>query len=91
MTILLTNAAATGAAVAYPGGKGFLAVVGTFGGASLQLQYLGPDSATWVNVGAAITAAGSVVVEMPPGPVRMAVTGGPPSGLYARIHSLYRG
>jgi len=88
MPALLTNASATGNSVDWGGGKGFVDAVGTFGGTSLQLQRLGPDDTTYVPVGSAITAAGAVVVDMPPGKVRMAVTGGTPSGLYSRIEQV---
>lgn len=87
---LLNKAAATGSAVQWTGGKFLLAVAGTVGGASLQLQYLGPDNTTWLPVGSAITDVGTVVLELPPGMVRMAVTGGDPSGLYARMFIISR-
>lgn len=88
MPALLSNASSTGNSTAWNGGKGFLTAAGTFGGTSLQLQYLASDNTTWVPVGSAITAAGSAVVEMPPGRVRMAVTGGTPSGLYVAIEQI---
>lgn len=88
MSVLLSNASVTGSAITWQGGRGFLTAVGTFGGTSLQLQYLGPDGITWVPVGSAITAAASAAVDVAPGRIRMAVTGGTPSGLYADINPL---
>ena len=88
MATLLSNATATGSSTQWDGGKGFVTVAGTFGGASLQLQYMGPDNATWVPVGSAFTAAGSAVVEMPPGKIRMAISSGPPSAMYAKIEQI---
>lgn len=92
---LLTNASATSAAGQWPGGRGSLDVVGTFGGASVTLQYLGPDGATWLDLktmdpstgaqtAVALTAAGSIGFMLPPCPIRVAVSGGAPSGLFAQ-------
>lgn len=92
---LLSNASATGSGVAWPGGKGVTTVAGTFGGASITMQYLGPDNTTWLDVkvlnpadGAqttvALTAAGAIGFMLPPGKIRAVVTGGAASGLYAR-------
>lgn len=86
---LLVNASATGAAQYWASGKGVLSVVGTFGGATLQLQMLGPDGSTWINVAtASFTANGAIVVELPPSRLRMTVTGGTPSALFASIQSV---
>lgn len=82
---LLSNAGATGAAVNWPGGKGFFSVVGTFGGATVSLQFLGPDGATWVTpTDGSVTAAGGFVFELPQCNVRALVSGGSPSALYAK-------
>lgn len=88
MPILLNNVAATGAAQQWVGGKGFILAHGTISGATLQMQYLGIDSTTWVPVGAAITAAGGQAIDLPPGRVRMAVTGGTPANLYASLEPI---
>lgn len=87
--ILLNNAAATGAAQRWPGGRGMFVLVGTIGGSSIAFEFQGPDSTTWLPVqdtaGAdvTLTAVGSAVFELPPCPVRATVTGGAPAGLYA--------
>lgn len=83
---LLSNASATGSAKQWAGGRGLFSVEGTFDGATVQLQYAGPNG-TLTNVqGTALTAAGQVVVELPPGEVKATVSGGSsPSGLYATL------
>lgn len=60
MPQLLSNASATGAAVQWSGGLGVFTALGTFGGATVTLQYLGPDGVTWVAMGTdtTLTAAG---------------------------------
>jgi len=83
---LLANAAATGAAMTWSGGDGCFLAVGSFGGATVSLQVLGPDRTTWIDVGASTTlsAQGVATYRLPPGQIRAAVTGGTPSGLYAK-------
>lgn len=75
---LLTNGAATGSSILWPGGQGLFAVVGTFGGATATLQFLGPDGTTWMAVGSTttVTAATDVVFVLPRGQIRLAITGG---------------
>lgn len=82
---LLANASATGSGVVWPGGEGMFVVAGTFGGATVALEVLGPDNATWINAGAdgTLTAAGVCAFSLPQGQIRASVTGGTPSGLYA--------
>jgi hypothetical protein len=57
---------------------------GTFSGATVTLQRLGPDGATWYAVGAdtTLTSAGGGYFIMPPGQIRALVTGSP-TGMYA--------
>lgn len=86
---LLVNASATGAPQLWGLGNGVLSVVGTFGGATLQLQMLGPNSSTWIDIPtASFTANGAIVVELPPARVRMNVTGGTPSALFASLQAV---
>lgn len=85
---LLVNVAATGTTkVAQIGGRYIFMVVGTFSGATVQLQLLGPDGATWVSLASgALTAAGAVAVDVPQGAnVRATVASGSPSALYASL------
>lgn len=75
MPQLLSNAGAgNGASVLWGGGKGMFSAVATWGGGNVQLQYMGPDEATWLNVGAAISANGYALFELPPGRIRAVVT-----------------
>ncbi len=87
---LLSNAAATGTAQVWQGGAGVFRVAGTFSGATVKLQYLGPDGVTWIDAGSdtTLTAAGGGVFNLDKCSVRAAVTGGPPSGMYATIDKL---
>lgn len=82
---LLLNGNATGPTRIWNGGRGQFAVAGTLGGATVTLQVLGPDEATWLDVGedAALDAAGVVNFDLPPCSIRAEVVGGSPSGLYA--------
>lgn len=71
------------------GGDYIWSVVGTFGGASVQLQALGPDGASYQNIGAAKTSAdttgGTGVGLGTNAVVRAAITGGTPTGLFAAL------
>jgi hypothetical protein len=87
---LLDNEAATGAAADWPGGKGVFTVYqGTFGGATVKLQWSPDDGTTWLDVDASgdtyttMTAAGSGLFELPPCKIRAFVSGGTPSALFA--------
>ena len=87
---LLSNASATGESLLWLGGRGRLSGAGTFGGATVKLQVLGPDSTTWLDVDFAgisgsFTAPGQCIVSLDQCHVRMAVVGGTPSGLYANL------
>lgn len=80
---LIVNGSATSTAQRWPGGKGLFSAVGTFAGATVALQYLLPDGATWYTpASASMTAAGGLVFELPQVNIRAYVTGGPPSGMY---------
>lgn len=79
---LLVAAAATGSTVTVetPGDWCF-SVAGTFGGATIGLQKLGPDGTTWISLkdsaGAiALTSADALVVSLAAGSYRATVTGG---------------
>lgn len=89
---LARNVSAQGnqpASTVYGGDYVFSVAASNFNGASVQLQSLGPDGVTYQNLGAAKTASdatggtgfglGSNAV------MRIAVTGGTPTGLYASL------
>ena len=83
---LLDNATSTGNPRNWPGGAGVFAVAGTFGGAAVKLQQLGPDGTTWLDIsGGAVdfAAPGQGGFVLPAGPIRAGVSGGTPSGLVA--------
>lgn len=90
MSILLSNASTTGSAVIWPGGIGMFAVAGTFGGATVALQFRAPDSSSWINAGSETTmdTNGGALFTMAPGQIRASVTGGAPSGLYASANKV---
>lgn len=94
---LLSNGSATSSSKLWPGGRGVLSIVGTFGGATATMQYMGPDGATWLDVktmdpssGAqttvSLTANGSIGFLLPPTQIRAVLTGGAPSAMYAAAH-----
>jgi hypothetical protein len=88
--MLLNNIAVTGAAANWKGGRGVFTLAGTVGGATITLQYLGPDGATWLTAAAATTlaAVGVGSFELPPGQIRAAVAGGAPANLYAQAERI---
>lgn len=82
-----TGGVATGPLIDCPGGIMVFSAAGTFNGATINLQFLGPDGQTLITAGAAttLTAAGAGVAYLPPCQVQATVTGGPPSGMFASI------
>lgn len=90
MPQLLANASANGDWVQWEGGTGVFTVAGTFGGATVTLEFLGPDGSTEIAMGmdTTLTAAGGGGFVYPPGRIRAAVSGGAPSGLYAQAEKV---
>ena len=93
---LASNLSASGAAVAIPGGEYAFMAEGTLGGSVISLQAQSPNG-TWRDVsvysGAAVKTSGTLPysqtgIDLPAGNVRMAVTGGAPSALYAYLIGL---
>lgn len=74
---LLNNSNSSGTQQMWPGGIGVFACVGTWNGATVSLQFLGPDGATMVIAGAAttLTANGAGVFYLPRGLVQAVITG----------------
>ncbi len=90
---LLQNGAATGSPVQIFGGMYIFTAEGTAGGATVALQ-MQTANGTWVNVNAvgassAISATTlpfmATQIYLPPCFVRVSITGGPPSGVFAYI------
>jgi hypothetical protein len=72
--VLLDDADETGDGAAWPGGGGVLFVNGTWGGATVSLQW-SDDGTTWWGLGSdhALTADGLVHFMLPAGEIRAAV------------------
>ena len=64
---LFTASSVSSGQVMWPGGIGVFAVVGTWNGATVTLQFVGPDGATLVTAGTAttFTANGASVFYLP--------------------------
>lgn len=71
--IQFSNISASPASFTLRGGRYCAAVAATFGGGSVQLQMLGPDLATWFNLGSAYTVAGSQNFDLPAGQYRWVI------------------
>lgn len=93
---LASNLAATGPTVAIRGGEYMLLVEGTVGGATITLQIQTPNG-TWTTVQAfaggalvSMTALPEAIswIPLPECNVRMGVTGGAPSALFAYLIGL---
>ena len=93
--LLASNLSASGAAVSIPGGEYMFMVDGVPAGATVSLQFRMPNL-TWVDVqvftGAKLTfttlPGNQTGIDLPAGDVRMASTGGTPTGLYAYLVGL---
>ncbi len=92
---LASNLSATGPSVMIPGGEYQFSVEGVVNGSTISLQ-IQSRNGTWGDV---TVYSGSVVksaalpysqtgIDLPSGNVRMAVTGGAPSGLFASLVGL---
>lgn len=91
---LLSAASATGAPQVLQRGTDFcFAVNGTFGGATVGLQMLGPDGVNYIGIkdgaGAiAFTAADATIVSLPAGTYRATITGGAGVSVFATLRSI---
>jgi hypothetical protein len=54
-SVVLSNAATSSSLVSWPGGIGVFSAVGTWNGATLTLEFIGPDGVTLVPAGTATT------------------------------------
>jgi hypothetical protein len=92
---LLSNGSATGSAFSVKGGEYLFSVEGTVSGATISLQFQSPNG-TWADVqpygGTAVKATAlpycATMVALPAGAVRVAISGGPPSAVYAYLVGL---
>ena len=93
---LASNLSATGASVMIPGGEYQFSAEGVAGGSTISLQFQAPFTTTWIDVqvfnGSPVKSAtlpfSQTGIELPAGNVRMAATGGAPSGLNASLIGL---
>lgn len=91
--LVATNRNGTGSStqVGWPGGRGLLTVEGTFGASTLTFEHQSKQTSNWITAisptGAAIsmTAGGDALFELPDCQVRITMTGGAPTGIYATI------
>lgn len=92
---LLANGSATGSAVAIKGGEYMFHAEGTVGGATLALQIQSPNG-TWATITVFSNSPISTTalpyaqtgIDLPAGNVRIAITGGAPSAIYAYLTGL---
>jgi len=93
--VLGSNVSASGSAVSIKGGEYIFTVEGTAGGSTASLQVKSPNG-TWSDIS---IFSGSVVksttlpysqtgIDLPAGDVRIALTGGSPSAVYAYLVGL---
>lgn len=68
-------------------GSYLLAITATWNGATIKLQTLGPDAATWLDVpSASLTANGAIGVAVGANAtLRLTATGGAPTGVYGNL------
>lgn len=93
---LASNASATGSAVAVKGGEYCFTADGTAGGSTISLQMQVPGTNNWADVQVFSASAVKTTtlpfvqtqVDLPACNVRMAATGGTPSGLFATLVGL---
>lgn len=69
-----TLATSTSSSFVLVGGKYWFAAAGTFNGASVALQKLGPDGQTYLTIGS-FTLSEGIVLDCPPGQYRVQVSG----------------
>lgn len=83
-----SNISATTDAFQLKGGKYSVSVIATWGGGSVKLQQLGPDSSTYMSVASAtdFTANGLATVDLPPGQYKFVVATA--SAIYASACSV---
>jgi len=89
---LASNLSATGPSVMIPGGEYFFSAEGVAGGSTISLQIQSLNG-TWGDVAMFTGSAVKTVtlpfsqtgIDLPAGNIRMAVTGGAPSALYASL------
>jgi hypothetical protein len=80
------GSSAIGSTTTWCGGVGMFNAVGTFGGGTVKLQYIGADGTTWIDAGSstAVVAASGALFELPPGQIRAVIVGSS-GAIHARV------
>lgn len=73
---------ATSAQFVLQGGKYWFGAVGNFASGTFTLQKVGPDGATLISVGTALTTAGGNTTDYPPGTYQVTLTGSTTASVY---------
>lgn len=75
LTLSANAGAGNGTAYEWPGGKGMFMAEATWGGGNVKLQQQSAN-ATWIDVApsSTLSANGMVVLDLPPGQVRVVIT-----------------
>jgi len=80
------NSSANQTQVGWQGGRGALVIVASAYGTTVNFQLLGPDNATWITLnGSTISGNSSVAYDVPAGQVRLSISGGTTTALYANF------
>jgi len=81
---LIVNGTATSSQMLWPGGPGVFSCVATWNGATITLQFVGPDGSTLLAAGSATTFTSNGVGAFSLGRVKVqaTVTAGPPAAAY---------
>lgn len=72
-SVLFSNISTTTAAFALRGGRYNVDAVATFGGGTVTLQRLGPDTTTWLTAVTAFSASGTQLADLASGNYRFAI------------------
>lgn len=74
---MLYNSAISSVQEVWPGGIGVFSACGVFGGATVSLQFVGPDQTTLITAGTAttLTANGAGVFYLPRSLIQATITG----------------
>ena len=83
------SAVADQAAVTWSGGRAALVLIATTYPTTANLQCLGPDSTTWININGTTYSANQVTAyDLPAGQYRMHLASGTVAGMYASLVSV---
>jgi len=78
------------AGIKYEGGESAIVVIAASFPSTLQLQLLGPDSTTWIDVGSNLTANGVTIITLTEGTYRMFLNGGTATDVFVNLDQIPR-